>query len=304
MNWYPYSQNVLLGDAVSSIILIAALFAVRAVLLRTVINRPLPHDLRRRSLVNLRNALLFVFLVGLVFIWAHELRTFTVSLVALAVAIVIATKELILCFSGAVLRAGSNAYAVGDCVDIEGVRGEVVDQNWLSTTVLEIGPGRISHQYTGRAVVFPNSLLLSKPLINENYMGEYVVHVLSVPLDREDDWAQAETILLEAACAECAPFMESARRHMKRLERKEWLDTPSIEPRVSLEIPDAQEINLLLRFPAPVRRKGRVEQAILRRFLNEFQGASRSRREEADDTRSLARAGSRLRETRSREARR
>src|SRR6187397_138620 len=41
-----------------------------------------------------------------VIIWAHELQAFAVSLVALAAAMVLATKELLLCWSGAALRVG------------------------------------------------------------------------------------------------------------------------------------------------------------------------------------------------------
>ncbi len=45
------------------------------------------------------NTMVFVLLVGLVVIWAHELQAFGLSLVALAAALVLATKELILCWS-------------------------------------------------------------------------------------------------------------------------------------------------------------------------------------------------------------
>jgi hypothetical protein len=38
---------------------------------------------------------------------------------------------------------------------------------------------------------------------------------------------------------------------------------------VSLQIPEAGKINLVLRVPVPVRRRGRVEQEIVRRFLRE-----------------------------------
>jgi hypothetical protein len=220
----------------------------------------------------IRNVIAAIFVIGLAFIWAHELSTFAVSLVAIAVALVLATKELILCFSGTVLRAGANAYALGDRIEIGGTRGNVIDHNLLATTVLEIGPGHSSSQYTGRAVVFPNSLLLSHPVINETYMKEYVVQVLTIPLTMEDDWQAAEKLLLEIAMRECGPFMEEARVHMKQLEGKAWLDAPSVEPRVSLHLPEPGRIHLLLRIPSPAHRTSRLEQAILRLFLLAFKG--------------------------------
>lgn len=274
LSWLPYSDRTATADAFSTVVFLAVVIALRFVLVRALARREgLSVEARRRGLVHIRSAVLFVFLLGIVFIWAHELRTFAVSLVAFVVAIVIATKELILCLSGAVLRAATNAYAIGDRVQIGESRGDVVDLNMFSTTILEIGPGEKFHQYTGRALVVPNSVLLNTPVINEAFMGDYAVHLISIPLTADRDWRKAEALLLEAAHAECAPFIEDARSHMLKLEHRQSLDAPSVEPRVSLEIAEPDQINLLLRVPSPVRRKGRVEQAILRRFLEAYHAA-------------------------------
>jgi len=275
MEWLQ-DFEIILPVALHSLILLAVVLALRLILVRAVLSREsLSVETRRRWTVNIRNALALVFIIGLIFIWAHQLSTFAVSLVAIAVALVLATKELILCISGTVLRVGVNAYSMGDRISIGGIRGNVVDQSLLATTVLETGPGHVSSQYTGRAVVFPNSLLMSSPLINETYMKEYIVHVMTIPLTSNDDWQMAEKVLLEIARTECGPFIAEARLHMKQLEGKNWLDAPSVEPRVSLHVPEPGRLNLLLRIPTPAHRTSRVEQAILRRFLQVFKLAGK-----------------------------
>ena len=275
MEWLQ-DFEIILPVALHSLILLAVVLALRLILVRAVLSREsLSVETRRRWTVNIRNALALVFIIGLIFIWAHQLSTFAVSLVAIAVALVLATKELILCISGTVLRIGVNAYSMGDRISIGGIRGNVVDQSLLATTVLETGPGHVSSQYTGRAVVFPNSLLMSSPLINETYMKEYIVHVMTIPLTSNDDWQMAEKVLLEIARTECGPFIAEARLHMKQLEGKNWLDAPSVEPRVSLHVPEPGRLNLLLRIPTPAHRTSRVEQAILRRFLQVFKLAGK-----------------------------
>jgi len=271
MDWLTSSDSTLILDGLKSLVLLAVVLILRAILVRAVSrNQSLTVEARRRWANHARNTLGVTFVIGLIFIWAHELSAFAVSLIAVAVALVLATKELILCLSGAVLRMGGKVYSLGDRIEIHGLRGNVLDQNWLTTTLLEIGPGQMSQQYTGRAVVFPNSLLLSEPLINETYMKDYIVHVMTVPLAADDDWRKAERVLLEAATDECGPFLEEARRHMKRVEGKSWVDAPSVEPRVTIQLPEPGRINLLLRVPSPGQRTSRVEQAILRRFLSTF----------------------------------
>jgi hypothetical protein len=115
-------------------------------------------------------------------IWAEELQTIAVSMLAFAAALILATKELILCVSGFVVRHASNSYSLGDHIEVGNIRGRVVDIGLLSTTVMEIGPQHNAHQMTGRALTFPNSLLLSNAVIRENYMGDYVMHIINVPV--------------------------------------------------------------------------------------------------------------------------
>ena len=271
MNWEWLTSSPHLNRLISSFLLILVVILLRMGLVRTILGLDKQQlEVRRRWIVNIRNVSLMVVLVGMILIWHQPLLTVAVSFIALAVAMVIATKELIVCISGAVVRASTKSYSVGDRIEIAGKRGDVVDQNLFTTTLLEIGPGPSSHQYTGRAIVIPNSLLLNTPLINETFTEEFVLHVFFVPLTISDDWQRAEQILLEAAHIECNPFLEEARTYMKGIESKHGLDSPTVAPRVTLQIPEPDKINLLLRIPAPARRKGRLEQAILRRYLSEI----------------------------------
>ena len=115
--------------------------------------------------------------------------------------------------------------------------------------------------------VFPNSLLFMNPLIKENPEQDYGLYILAIPLKDNEDWRDAERHLLDAAKAECTPFMEVAGRQMKLLEQTNLLEAPSPEPRVTIQLSELGRIHLVLRFPAPDRGRSRIEQAILRRFL-------------------------------------
>lgn len=249
-------------------IMLAILLLVRwLIIVRLRSNKGMSNDMRRRWVAQVRLALLFFLMLGLMMIWGHELRTFAVSIVAIAAAIVIATKELIMCVSGSILKVSGRSFQIGDRVEVGAFRGDVVDQTLLTTTILEVGPGTNIHQHTGRTIVVPNSLLLTAPVVNETFSNEYVLHVFSVPIIEGEQWDQAEAALLEAARAECADFQEDAEQHMLRFVQRQGLESLSVEPRVSLHVDDSKTIVLLARIAVPARRRGRVEQAIFRRFL-------------------------------------
>lgn len=271
MDSLPFTQAQLLTNAILSLLLAGAVILLRKMLVRAILRKDFADNVSRRRLaVNVRNTLVFVLVLGLIGIWAKEVQNLALSVVAFAAAMVLATRELIQCVTGSFYRTGANAFSVGDRIEVDGRRGEVIDLNLWATTILEIGPANTAHPYTGRTVVIPNSVLLLQPVVNESFMKPYVIHTISIPMRSTQDWQQAESVLLAAAHAECGQYIEEARERMKRIERTHALDSPSVEPRVSLQIPEAGNINLVLRVPVPVRRRGRVEQEIVRRFLREF----------------------------------
>lgn len=200
-------------------------------------------------------------------VWAEELRTVALSIVAIAVAFVVATKELILCITGSILKMASRSFSIGDRIQIKDFRGDVIDQNLLATTILEVGPGRITHQRTGRMAVIPNALFLSEPVINESYTHDFILHVFTVPFKREDDWRQAVESLLTSAKRHCAPYLDEVRRHMEQLSRQRGLDTPAVDPRVTIQLPSAGEVHLVVRVPARSGERGYLEQAIISDML-------------------------------------
>ncbi len=224
-------------------------------------------DTQRWLMVTLRNVWAVVFLFGVTVIWATQLRTMALSIAAIAAAVVLALRDPLACVGGTLVKTLAQSFSIGDRIEINGIRGDVIDGTAFSTMVLEIGPGHLTHGYTGRAVSIPNSLLLTHALVNESYTDHYVLHVFTVPLAPSQDWRTAERWLLQASVEICQPFAEQARLHFEQLGRRRGLDTPSTEARVTLAINKPGEIELIARVCVPARQKGKVEQAVLRKFL-------------------------------------
>jgi len=248
---------------ISTALLVVSVLVVRALVARFIKRQVESPDLRRRWLVQSRNGMLLLMLLGLVLIWGEELRTLALSIVAIAVAIVVATKELIMCITGSILKAGAGSFSIGDRIQIKDFRGDVIDQNLLATTILEVGPGKLTHQRTGRMAVIPNALFVSEPVINESFTHDYELHVFTVPFKRDDDWRGAQKAILESAKKQCTPFLEEVRRYMNRLSVSRGLESPSVDPRVTMQMPTAGEVHLIVRVPVKSGQRGLIEQAIM-----------------------------------------
>jgi len=266
----------LLNLMISTAILIVVVLVVRYLSGRFIRRTVASQELRRRWIVQSRNALILLFLLGLILIWGEELRTLALSLVALAVALVIATKELILCISGSILKSGAGSFNIGDRIQIKDFRGDVIDQNLLATTILEVGPGKLTHQRTGRMAVIPNALFLSEPVTNESFTENFVIHVFTVPFKREDDWKSAQNVFLKSAQKHCKPYLEKVRKYMRKVSELRGLDVPSVDPRVRISVPVAGEVHLIIRIPAKTAERSYIEQSILSEVLekNDFSAKS------------------------------
>jgi small-conductance mechanosensitive channel len=250
--------------------LFVTVFGIRYIILRFVRGRlPTRDTLQLRWTSQVRAFSYVILAFGLFTIWAAELQALAVSFVVLAMAVVWATKETIACMQGAVYRLSSNAFQVGDRINVGGIRGDVIDPGLLSTTVLEVAQG---HQRTGRTISIPNSLFMTEPVLNESLTGEYMLHLLTIPVDRSADLAAIERRALRAANDACADFIDDVRRPIALRYRRHGLNPPLVDPRITYQFVDTKTVNLILRIPVPTRLERTVEQRVLRAVLGVPQG--------------------------------
>lgn len=263
-------DQLLLRDVIATLVLFATVFGLRHAALRFIRGKLPKHDhLQLRWASQIRGFAYAILAFGIFAIWAAELQALAVSFVVLAMAFVWATKETLACVQGAIYRVSTNAFTVGDRINVEGIRGDVIDHGLLSTLVLEVGQG---HQRTGRTINIPNSLLMTSPVLNESLAGEYMLHVMEIPADRSSDLAELEQRTLAAAREACADFLDDVRRPIALRYRRHGLNPPIVDPRITYQVVDKNTVNLLLRIPTPIRLERDVEQRVLRAVLGVPEG--------------------------------
>src|SRR5690606_21781606 len=129
-----------------------------------------------------RAIFLFLAILSFMVLWADQIYSLIISITAVAAALAIATKELLLCLGGTFYKASTRPFSIGDRIEVGGTRGDVIDIGLFATQVLQVGPGNLTHQYTGRSVTIPNSVFLTQNIINESYSTDYVLHIFEVPV--------------------------------------------------------------------------------------------------------------------------
>ena len=268
LNALPVSEEII-KSALMSVVMIVAVIAGRSILLSAHFRShpDLSIENKRRSLVFSRNLTMLLILLGLAMIWAAQIQTLALSMFAVAAAIVVATKELIMCLSGSILRSVTKQYSIGDYIEINSLRGRVVDINMLNTLMMQIGPNPLIGQLSGKTLSFPNSLLLSHTVRRDNILGDYVIHAVEIPvpihLDSDEIIGRLKNVLEPL----CEPYVPAIKQHLENVQTQKLFITPAAQPRVSRVPHDDKVYNIIVRFASPVAKRLEIQQAVLDEFL-------------------------------------
>ncbi|PKA16463.1 mechanosensitive ion channel family protein [Leptospira haakeii] len=109
--------------------------------------------------------------------------------------IVISLKDITLNYVGWLLIHGSNGFEVGDRIEIEGIKGDVVNIGINRFTLMELSPDPRSEQSTNRLVHLPNhTIILHKVYVVKEKMG-FVWDEFRIKIPHSENWEAAEKLL-------------------------------------------------------------------------------------------------------------
>lgn len=221
-------------------------------------------DRRQISTVHISSVSFVV--VMLLLLWLPQIQHFILSITAIAVALVIATKELLLCLSGALLIRTSRAFSIGDWISIDNYFGEVIERNFMTTTIQEIE--NKSYTYTGCTATLPNSLFLANAVTNQNFLRRYQFHSFSITIEPDAFPIDAEAQLQRRIEALTSHFIDTAQRYNKMLEKRTGIDIPDAKPSVDFSTNDLAKLVTTLSVFCPTDEIVDLEKAMMREFFD------------------------------------
>lgn len=262
------SGSMILTRIALSLVMILVLWALRVVLCRVVRRKTEILSPDQRRWTRLIKNLIWIFIVlGLVLIWAPQLRTAALSLAAFVVAIVIATKEVILCFTGAFMRVSTVPFRMGDWIRIEGVTGEVVDINPFSAKLQEIDVEYGTYGFTGKIVQIPNARYFTVPIENISHLKQYKPHIFTIAFqDDKVDPAALLAELREITARHTEKLREDMAQSHRRISRQSSIPLPDPAPQVFFSGNDFNNQHFTVRAYLPTRQCAAIASAIQEEF--------------------------------------
>ena len=129
----------------------------------------------------------FIEIIILISIWADSIKSLVTLISVISAAMTIALREMILNFFCGIYIKAKKPFKVEDRIEIEDLRGDVMNISLLDFEVLEVSTKEENGQSTGVVVNFPNSIVLSKPVKNINKGFKYVWNELLIKVKYDSD---------------------------------------------------------------------------------------------------------------------
>jgi small-conductance mechanosensitive channel len=230
---------------------------------------------RRLHLVWARNIIWFAALLVIVSVWASTIAGFALSVAAVAGALLIVSKELVMCVHGYLYVTVVQPYKIGDVIEFNQLHGRVVDIDMFATTLVELDK---AGQRTGKVAEFPNGLLLTHPLINASPNGAYALHAIQIPIPERaaHDLDRIEAAALAAADHATADWSEEAMTHFRKASEENFIALPSGKTKVSWDFSNPEHLVLVIRVACPAGQRAKVEQAVFRDIWRALSSANKA----------------------------
>ncbi|GAB5521520.1 MAG: mechanosensitive ion channel [Rhodothermales bacterium] len=194
------------------------------------------------------------------------LSFFTVIGAGLAIAL----REVLLSVAGWIKLSVMNTYKIGDRIEINGVKGDVLDIRVLRTTMMEVGGWVGADQSTGRLVHVPNSWVFSEACYNYTRGFSFVWHEMSVVVTFQSDYEAARQILLDLAEPTTEAAEQEAAKALTSISSQYLIHYSIMTPFVYVDVVE-NGVRLTLRFLSEVRKRRGMQHAITLSLLKAFE---------------------------------
>ncbi len=181
----------------------------------------------------------------------------------LGAGLVVALQQPILNFLGWFILLIGRFYVIGDRVEIDGIKGDVVEITAMYTKLRRLTN---KDEPTGSSISIPNHYILSKPIINYSKPSKYVWDEIRVSITYESNIEKAKKVLMESLY-EAINYEEESKKAIRK--KKIRFEDMKTAPRIRIELMDSS-IDLILRYLVEIRKKNEIHVKVLNNIIEKI----------------------------------
>lgn len=167
-----------------------------------------------------------------------NIKDFGLDIGLFSAGITITLQELILSIAGSCYIFFVKVYKPGDRIEINGIKGDVIDVDSIYTTMMEIGEWVSSDNYSGHIVKLSNAFVFRGPVYNYSQDFPFVWDEFNLPIRYGSDIDLAKSIFIEVATENLSEYVSESIADWKKVVDKYYIEDAKVEPTLALTMTD------------------------------------------------------------------
>ena len=208
--------------------------------------------------------------VVILLIWGEKLNGIITLVSFISAGVTIAIREIIFNFFAGIYINMRKPFDVEDRVEIDEIKGDVINTHALSFEMLEIGERNDGEQSTGRIVHIPNSYIFTKTLKNYTKAFKYIWDEIKIELDLDANIEETKEKIYDILFEN--PELQETPKKMEDAVDEAILEYRiyynNLEPIIYTTIKDSH-VELCLRYLVHPKKARNVQDEITLRILEE-----------------------------------
>ncbi len=169
----------------------------------------------------------------------EDLRVIAATLGLVSAAVVISLQDVCVSFFGWSVIMVSRKFIIGDRLEIDGTRGDVLDIQLLRTTLLEVNNWLGVDQPTGRVVIIPNSFIFKSKVFNFSHCHPYVWGKVEVTITYGTPVADASALFQKVLEEETRADFSEAHEASTLMQDRYGVEDAEYTPKIYTRIADS-----------------------------------------------------------------
>jgi small-conductance mechanosensitive channel len=199
-----------------------------------------------------------------------DLRVLATTLGLVSAAVVISLQDVCASFCGWFVIMVGQKFTIGDRLEIEGVRGDVLDIQLLRTTLLELNNWLGVDQPTGRVIIVPNNFIFKSKVFSFTHGHPYIWGKIEVTITYATPAAGATALFQKVLEEETREDFAEARRVSAEMERRYGVEDADYRPKIYTRIADSG-VTFSLIYVSHYRNTASTRNRINRRLISELE---------------------------------
>ncbi|MBM1106588.1 mechanosensitive ion channel family protein [Aurantibacter crassamenti] len=198
-----------------------------------------------------------------------DVKDYTIIIGLFTAGLTFTLQELILSVAGSFYIFFVRVYKPGDRIEINGIKGDVIDIDSVYTTIMEMGEWVNSDNYSGRIVKISNAFVFKGPIKNYSMDFPFVWDELNLLITYDSNVVLAKKIVQNIAEEQLSEYTKNSKVKWEEMVERYYIENATIEPTIAIQLTD-NWIELNLRYITDFKKRratknelyDRIQQAI------------------------------------------